>query len=472
MSKILKNQTASAILLGDVGVTIPASPATYTIQSTDDLSFAGSSDLVTHVGSGDIIVNDGTQDLTSSDGLDLVKGLFPKEIETIAIETAASRDAFGRLRTSMPRTIFASDNRYDILDSIRWDTDTTGAASLVHSANKSSEIISTTTASGDKLIHQTRRYIEYTKGKSQTIFLTGNFKEAVANVSKKYGLFDDLNGYFFYTLGTEFGVCIRSSVSGSIVDTKVAQSSWNKDKLDGTGASGYTLDISKQQFLTIDFGWLGIADVRFFIMINGELILIHTFTHSNVIDVSYSQAGTLPIRIEIENTAASAGSTIEVTCQSVQSESLPDLQGPVYIGDSGTSETSVGTSPVILNGLRLNPSTNRASIKPVDFRILGTSGNSTLHFRVLLNPTIVGGTWANNAAGLAQGLTGYTSFSGGAVLDSGYIQIGGETLVSEFISDIYLGRSINGTSDVLVLAIETLSSNSKALFSGKWREYT
>lgn len=81
MSKILKNTTISNISILDTGVTILASPGTYTIPPQDYLLWAASSDVISYIGSGDIVVNDGSFDLTASDGTDLIKGLFPKQIK-------------------------------------------------------------------------------------------------------------------------------------------------------------------------------------------------------------------------------------------------------------------------------------------------------------------------------------------------------------------------------------------------------
>jgi hypothetical protein len=80
MSKILKNQTGSPILISDVGISVPASPASYTINVTDYLLWAASSNLVTQIGNGNIIVNDGANNLSISDGTDLIKGQFPSSI--------------------------------------------------------------------------------------------------------------------------------------------------------------------------------------------------------------------------------------------------------------------------------------------------------------------------------------------------------------------------------------------------------
>ena len=80
MSKILKNNTASAVLIDDVGQTVPAS-GQLTINPQDDLLFAASSDVITLIGDSTLTVNDGANDLSISDGTDLIKGAFPSKIQ-------------------------------------------------------------------------------------------------------------------------------------------------------------------------------------------------------------------------------------------------------------------------------------------------------------------------------------------------------------------------------------------------------
>lgn len=99
MSKILKNNTGSAISISDVGgVIIAASPGTYTIPPQDYLLWAASSDIITYLNdtspTPSITVNDGSVDLNPSDGMDLIKGLFPRLfvfdpiVENVAITLA------------------------------------------------------------------------------------------------------------------------------------------------------------------------------------------------------------------------------------------------------------------------------------------------------------------------------------------------------------------------------------------------
>ena len=84
MSKILKNQTGSPINISDTGISLPASPTQYTIPAQDYLLWAASSDIITNVGSGDVIVNDGSNDLSISDGIDLLKGIFPSNVNILS----------------------------------------------------------------------------------------------------------------------------------------------------------------------------------------------------------------------------------------------------------------------------------------------------------------------------------------------------------------------------------------------------
>lgn len=85
MSKILRNDTVSDIVIDDTGVTIqPGVGNQYTIPPVDYLLWAESSDVITKIGAGNLVVNDGSSDLSISDGTDLIKGIFPKTIGTLS----------------------------------------------------------------------------------------------------------------------------------------------------------------------------------------------------------------------------------------------------------------------------------------------------------------------------------------------------------------------------------------------------
>jgi len=88
MSKILINNTASPIIIADVGKTIPL--GSYTIPPQEYPDWAGSSETVTQIGNAAITVNDGSSNLSISDGIDLIKGIFPSHplVQDVNVLTA------------------------------------------------------------------------------------------------------------------------------------------------------------------------------------------------------------------------------------------------------------------------------------------------------------------------------------------------------------------------------------------------
>jgi hypothetical protein len=64
---------------------------------------------------------------------------------------------------------------------------------------------------------------------------------------------------------------------------RIPQSSWNLDRCDGSGPSGYNLDIGKMQMAYIDYTWYGAGFVRFgWRMTNGDVVYCHKIANNNV----------------------------------------------------------------------------------------------------------------------------------------------------------------------------------------------
>ena len=72
MIKLLKNVSASGILINDTGVHID-SGENYLIPPTDYLLWASSNDYQSFVASGDIVVNNGTVDLAAGNGVRFIE---------------------------------------------------------------------------------------------------------------------------------------------------------------------------------------------------------------------------------------------------------------------------------------------------------------------------------------------------------------------------------------------------------------
>lgn len=90
-------------------------------------------------------------------------------------------------------------------------------------------------------------------------------------------------------------------VISKVINTKVPQSEWNIDKMDGTGETGYKLDINKIQMIYMDYSWYGAGSVRFgFKDQIGEVKYCHEFVHNNIFTESYFRSGNIPARYEVE----------------------------------------------------------------------------------------------------------------------------------------------------------------------------
>ena len=100
------------------------------------------------------------------------------------------------------------------------------------------------------------------------------------------------------------GVSASGVVATKTEDFRVPQSEWNIDKADGSGPSGFVLDLTKIQMAYMDYSWYGAGKIRFgFKDANGHVKYMNEFLHNNVIEEAYMRSGNMPGRYEIENTS-------------------------------------------------------------------------------------------------------------------------------------------------------------------------
>jgi hypothetical protein len=84
------------------------------------------------------------------------------------------------------------------------------------------------------------------------------------------------------------------------VDTKVPQEDWSIDVCDGSGVTGYNLDLSRIQMAYIDYSWYGAGKIRFgFKTTDGQVQYVHEYVHNNNLFESYLRSGNLPARYEV-----------------------------------------------------------------------------------------------------------------------------------------------------------------------------
>ena len=381
--------------------------------------------------------------------------------------SATSLDAFGRLRTSQPYTIFDSQSRYQ--PDSQYDTSLSGSASTSYFLDQSTLDLKVTTASGDKAIRQTFRNFPYQPGKSLLVLATFVMNVGKSNLRQRVGYFNEGNGVFFQQSGTALAFVLRSSTSGIPNDVRtVAQGSWNGDKLDGTGPSGLTLDVTKSQILFLDFEWLGVGSVRAGFVINGTFIVCHTFNNANDIDKVYMTTAILPLRYEIENTGtAASASALKQICSSVVSEGGYDQKSSQIWAKRASALTGVGTSFVPVVSARLKATRTGAIVLPASYSFLPTSSNDLFEIAVIKNAALSGASFTSLSANIEFD-TSATSMSGGNTVFLDLLASTNQARVPINVDVSYnfalqLGTSLSGVTDIYTLAMRLITGTGDGL---------
>ena len=376
-------------------------------------------------------------------------------------------DAFGRLRTSMPVTMFDSQNRY--AKDAAYDTQTATGGTVTYVNNQSALALAVTTSSGSTARTQTFRVFPYQPGKSFLTMQTFSMAAAQTNLTQRVGLFDTNNGVYLERAGSTTSFVIRTYTSGSVSNANsAAQSTWNVDKFDGTGPSGVTLDLTKTQILFINIEWLGVGSVRCGFVIDNEFYTAHQFDNANIQTVVYMQTAILPLRYEIFTTGTtSSAATLQQICSTVQSEGGYEQTSQQYIARNTSTVTLTAAATFYpLISIRLNSSYLGAVVIPAGFNFLPIG---TANYEVVLvkNATLTGATWGSTLAGGQVDVD--TGASGTAITPTAdsIVQLAYATSTNQanvslevptgYNFDLQIGVSLAGVSDTYTLAARTIS---------------
>jgi hypothetical protein len=213
-------------------------------------------------------------------------------------------------------------------------------------------------------------------------------------------------------------------------DTKYPQSSWNIDKCDGTGPSGYNIDLNKMQMFYIDYSWYGAGFIRWgFRGPTGDIIYCHKVPNNNVNTEAYMRSGNLPARYESESRPP--------TTYINRSVAATDT----FVGVASTAGFPTAGTLVIRNA-DVYEYVNYTGIGTTAFTGLtrGKSGNASLSLTVAAGSNVAAGTTTNLQVGQRIVGAGGTSFPDGT-----YISALG-------VGTVYLSQAATATNPTVVAA--------------------
>ena len=410
--------------------------------------------------------------------LDKFRPIFSSDFSGGAV-AGTEKDSFGRLRTSNPITLFDSSHRFR--DNGLWNASTTGTASVTFNTNQGLVDLTINNAINAEVVRETTKVFSYQPGKSLLVLNTFVMEALKTGLRQRVGYYGDNNGIFFEVDGTTLNLVKRTIVGGSLSETRISQSSWNGDKLDGTGPSHFILDTSKAQIFWMDIEWLGVGSVRTGFIINGQYILCHTFHHANSIASTYITTASLPLRYEIKNTAATSGSsTLKQICSTVISEGgyeLRGLQQAVSIPLNAPRNCTLANTYYPVISLKLKSGFLDGIVILTALSMVGTGNNEIFNWQVVASGTTAGGNWvdAGSNSAVQYNISG-TSFSGGRVLASGYLTSNAQgqvvvDILKEALFKFQLERNtFTSTPFELTLIVASKSAGSDVYATMDWEE--
>ena len=233
--------------------------------------------------------------------------VLPKENATLPIidnyrfKTEVDRDLLGFPRQTRPYNFLTKDDQFE-LSSEDWIYDVTGLnerplddstqsarwtqlsqTSAVYSpapngevkyngaANSAQLTLSTNKGGFQRARIATKRRYRYQPGRIVRASLATRLSVTGSPVSltRLWGVGDTSDGFFVECKGDGAGdrlnVLYRNSAgNGLTFEKRVPRSQWTGDKLDGTGQSKQTLDLSQTFMTMIEWGWYGASNVRIY----------------------------------------------------------------------------------------------------------------------------------------------------------------------------------------------------------------
>ncbi len=392
----------------------------------------------------------------------------------IEFADSSAIDSFSRLRVCNPLTLLDSKQIHDNKPLFWDDQEVSGSGTTsVYDHDTASSTIGVGDTTEGKRVRQTKMRFNYQPGKSFLCIFTGVLGVGAAGITQEIGYFDDNNGMFFRCDGGGLSVVVRTNVPGTPVDTVITQANWNRDKLDGTGSSGIVLDATKAEVFFIDFEWLGVGRVRYGFFIDGVPVYCHSVDNSNVLTTVYTSTPNLPVRYSIDNDGTGAAAELVHLCSTVISEGGSDELGiSRYASTGGTHvDANVANTVYALVGIRLKAAHIDAVVVTETMSVLSET-NDDFEWIIFLNPTVAGTfTYGDETNSVVQTATGATAntITNGTLIDGGFTnqKVGVTKLIR---NALYLGSTIAGVPDEIVLCVRPLSTNADIQGGITWKE--
>lgn len=368
-------------------------------------------------------------------------------------------DAYRKLRVSNQYGIFNSSLQNDIAPE-DWETVTAGSASVAYVAVESCVNLNVGTGNGDRCLRQSLETFQYQAGTGMDVLMTGVLGNTQTGTSSRLGIFDDFNGIFWEVKDGALGIVLRRTLSvGVTEDIRIEQADFSNDTIDGNGPSKFNIDITKAQLFNIDYAWLGVGRVRVSVWTGTCFCVVHEFKYNNILSTVYMGKGDLPIRYELVNTAATAGSsTMKQICSSVFLEGGLNAKG--YLRSAFTAPKTLYTIPntnsfYSLLTVRIKSGLERVNLQPSSFDVV-VNGSDVLHAFVIQDATFGSALSYIDADDYVEYSRTNTTITGGTRLKTVTVTQGSSSFIDVDIIRDRVYTKYDGSSQTLTLGVSRI----------------
>ncbi|WP_026691204.1 hypothetical protein [Alteribacter aurantiacus] len=295
------------------------------------------------------------------------------------------------------------------------------------------------------------------------------------NQVMRWGVFDESNGFFFGRNATGIFIAVRRE---GATDLLVQQPNWNIDPLDGTGPSGYVLELDRGNIFQIVFTWYGYGVINFNVVIQDadtlaqEVVTVHRFRPE--METSTTDPN-LPLRAEADDNGTDA-TPLELFVGGRQ-YSIIGKYNPTFRITSEIRSITIGALgvPTTFISFRRKPIFPAGSARPNSVTVqlegldIGATNAVTYEIRVGGTPTGTYGNIANippNETALEVS-TDISNLTGGIAIYKGVAPGGGvnRALATESQLDLNLIDL-----EPITLIITSLANNNPTTVSFRMRE--